>query len=211
MEEKRKDDYYSRQRGMGIFHNGHLSLSVWQGDAPTVGTDPMTGTDTTEVGSTTIASFTFEGAWLGMPSSFGNFHGVEFGMGLRTSPWDLFMQLGTGVTFFNLGTGQPGSIRIGGGFGFGFNFAHGYGYARGRAAMVIIPTKVDVEASIQWTPTSASTNYFDEKQMRVSAWYRPGKKDTAYEVYLEKITREDTSTMVEREFDGFGVGIGIAK
>jgi hypothetical protein len=204
------DDYYSRQRAMGIFHHGHLAVSVWQGDQPVTmtampGEMPM-GTQDKKIG--TLA---FEGAWLGLPSSFGNFHGVEFSTGVRTEPWDFWMSFGTAVTLFNLGHGGPGSLRVGGSFGAGFNFAHGFGYVRGRAALVLIPKRLDIEASWQWTPPSASTKNYDEQQRRISAWYRPGKAETAYELYIETFKRVDDFRQLEREFDGVGAGIGIAK
>jgi hypothetical protein len=202
------DDYYSRERGMGIFHHGHLSVSVWQGDQPITGA-MAPATETTQ--SKTIGSFSFDAIWLGLPSSFGNFHGMEISTGVRTEPWDFWLSFGTAFTVFNLGHGGPGSIRLGGSFGAGFNFAHGFGYVRGRAAMVLIPKRLDVEASWQWTPPSASTKHYDEQDMRVSAWYRPGKAETAYEVYIEHFKRQDELRSLEREFDGYGVGIGIAK
>ncbi|CAN5902759.1 hypothetical protein BH11MYX2_BH11MYX2_23430 [soil metagenome] len=205
------DDYYSRERGMGIFHHGHLSASVWSGNTPVTDAGmPAPGVDEMTK-SATIGTIAFEGVWLGLPSSFGNFHGVEFSTGIRTSPWDLWMSFGTAVTLFNLGHGGPGSIRLGGSFGAGFNFAHGFGYVRGRAAMVLVPKKLDVEGSWQWTPPTASTGHYDEQQMRVSAWYRPGKPETAYEVYIEHFKRQDDLRSLAREFDGYGIGIGIAK
>jgi hypothetical protein len=205
------DDYYSRERGMGIFHHGHISVSVLQGDAP-VTADGMQMPGATEMTEgKTLGSFAFDAVWLGLPSSFGNFHGMEFSSGVRTGPFDFWMSFGTAVTIFNLGHGGPGSIRLGGSFGAGFNFAHGFGYVKGRAAMVVLPKRLDVEGSWQWTPPSASTKNYDEQDMRVSAWYRPGKADTAYEVYIEHFKRQDDLRSLERELDGYGVGIGIAK
>ena len=146
----RPDDYYSRQRAYGIFHKGRLAVGVWSGESPVMENDMATGA----LGDATIGSLTFEGAWLGLPSSFGNHHGIEFSTGIRTAPWDFWMSFGTAVTLLNVGHGGPGSFRIGGSFGCGFNFAHGFGYVKGRAAVVVVPRKLDLEVSSQWTPRS---------------------------------------------------------
>jgi hypothetical protein len=211
-EREREDDYYSRARGVGIFHHARVVVGGLAGLAPAFMTDAsgaavaMPG----ETTSVTMASVAIEGAYLGLPSSFGNFHGIEMGTGVRSGPWDYWLNLGTAVSFFNVGRGGPLSIRLGGSFGAGFNLAHGYGYLRGRAAIVIIPRTLDAEVSVQWTPTSASTGNFDERLSRISVWYRPGDTSTrAFEAYVEQLVRQDDEAEHEREFDGIGAGIGM--
>jgi len=206
---ERKDDYYQRKGGAyGIFHGSRLSLGVAMGDAPQFMTD-MNGTEvSTGDAGATMAVLAFEGAYLELPSSYGNFHGIEFSAGLRSTPIDFWLSFGTAVTFFNIGRGQPGSFRLGGSFGAGFNLAHGFGYIRARAALVIIPTKVDAEMSVQWTPSSASTQNYDERTTRISVWYRYGKSRKAVEGYIERYQRLDEFQVNKREFDGYGVGVG---
>ena len=58
--------------------------------------------------------------------------------------------------------------------------------------MIILPGKLDVEASAQWTPASASTDNYQVKAYRVSAWWRLSSKSTrALEVYAERFSRLD--------------------
>ena len=178
--------------------------------------DPTTGMTSTMLASRTTAAIAFDAGFLGLPSSFAptNFHGIEFSTGIRLSKFDFWMSFGTAVTFLNLGHGGPGTLRIGGSFGAGFNLAHGYGYVRGRGALVILPEKLDVELSAQWTPPSASTSNYDEQEWRVSAWYRlDDKRRRAVEVYVEKFSRVDADPMVmdARELEGgVGGGLGIS-
>lgn len=204
---KRVDDYYSRQRAFGIFHRGRLALGAHSGNAPVM----MDGVATGATEGRTMAMLAFDGAYLGLPSSFGNFHGVEFSTGLRAAPFDFWLSFGTAVTFLNIGHGGPGSFRIGGSFGAGFNLAHGFGYVRGRAALVVIPMKLDAEVSVQWTPPSASTSNFDEQLRRISVWYRPGKSKFAWEVFVEQFRRIDATSDLEREFDGYGAGLAMTR
>lgn len=202
----RVDDYYSRQRGLGMFHKSRLVVGALSGEALPF-TDGMPGAT---LASTTRFSLGVDGVFLAMPSSFGNFHGIEFSSGVRTSPFDFWLSGGTAVTLLNIGKGGPGSLRIGGGFGMGFNLAHGYGYVRGRAALVIVPMKLDVEVSAQWSPPAASTNNYDEQTMRASAWYRPSKSQRAYEVFIETYHRIDDTAMTDKEFEnGVGGGVGL--
>ena len=200
------DDYYSRQRGYGMFHRSRLTLGGYAGQAPGF----MDGTATGTLEDKTVYALAWDVGYLGLPSSFGNFHGMEFSMGMRTAPFDFFMSFGTAVTFFNLGRGGIGSLRLGGSFGAGFDLSQGYGYVRGRAAMVVIPKKLDVEVSVQWSPPSASTNNYDTQTSRLSAWYRPGKGKRAWEAYVEAFHRTDAMADTDREFDGAGGGIGAA-
>lgn len=202
------DDYYSRQRGVGIFHKSRLTLGGMTGTVPNFVEDmaPATPGETKGV---FVGSLGLEGSLLALPSSYGNFHGIEFSTGLRSTPIDYWLQLGTSVTLFNLGRGGIGSIRVGGGFGAGFNLAHGYAYLRGRVAIVVVPAKVDIEINASWTPTSASTHNYDEQQYRVSAWYRPGKSKRAFEVFVESLRRVDDSADEKRELEGVGGGIGM--
>ena len=103
---------------------------------------------------------------------------------------------------------------VGGSFGAGFNLAHGYGYIRGRAAAVILPERLDVEISAQWTPRSASTSDYDEQTWRISAWYRLNEKSgRAAELYVETFSRVDADPMTtgDREIvDGAGAGVGFS-
>ncbi|MFT3694416.1 MAG: hypothetical protein QM831_14815 [Kofleriaceae bacterium] len=201
------DTYYARDRGIGIFHNARVVASLMNGTTPDLMNGAITAPGATR--DVTIVSAQFDGVYLALPSAFGNFHGIEFSGGLRSEPIDLWAQLGTAVTLLNLGHGGPGSIRIGGGFGFGFNFAHAYGYVRARAALVVIPRKLDVEASAQWTPPSASTENYDERILRASLWYRPGRSERAYEVFVESLRRDDAMADRDRELDAIGGGIGM--
>ncbi len=200
--------YYKRTRGVGVFHRTRMVLGGLVGEAPDVmdGATPVPGAtkDVTQFG------VAVEGAFLGLPSSFGHFHGIEGAAGVRGAPWELWMQGGTAVTLLNLGHGGPLSLRLGGGFGAGFDFAHGYGYVRGRAALVVLPDKLDAEASVSWTPPSASTGDFDQRTMRVSVWLRAGKRSRAYEAYLESFHRLADGVDHKREVEGIGGGIGLS-
>jgi hypothetical protein len=205
------DDYYDRKRGIGMFHSARLAVGVLQGTAPNPMDGAAPGTPVMDK-DVTQGELAFEGVYLGLPSTFGHFHGIELSTGIRTEPIDLWMQFGTAVSLFNIGRGGPGSLRVGGSFGAGFNLAHGYGYVRGRAAIVIVPARLDAEVSATWTPSSASTSNFDELLYRASVWYRPGnpgRSKRAYEAYVEALHRTDDSRDLEREFVGIGGGIGM--
>jgi hypothetical protein len=208
--------YYSCERPFGIFHNTRLVIGGLSGDAAVTTMDPATGTATTSIEGRTAGVIAFEGAFLGVPSSFAptNFHGIELSTGIRSSKFDFWLSFGTAVTFLNLGHGGPGTLRLGGSFGAGFNLAHGYGYVRGRAAAVILPEQLDVEVSAQWTPPSASTGDYDEQNMRISAWYRLNAKNgRAAELYIETYSRVDGDPMTtgDREIiDGVGAGVGFS-
>lgn len=203
---KEPDDYYSRQRGYGMFHRSRLTVGGYAGQAPGF----MGGVATGTIEDKTVYAIAWDVGYLGLPSSFGNFHGMEFSMGMRNAPFDFFMSFGTAVTFLNVGRGGIGSFRLGGSFGAGFDLSQGYGYVRGRAAMVVIPKKLDVEVSVQWSPPSASTNNYDTQTSRLSAWYRPGTGKRAWEAYVEAFHRTDDKNETDREFDGAGGGIGAA-
>jgi len=213
--------YYNCERGFGIFHSSRLVIGALSGDVATTTMDPATGATTSSYGGKTAGVLAFEAAYLGIPSSFAptNFHGIEFSTGLRTSPFDFWLQFGTGVTVLNLGSGGIGTLRVGGGFGAGFDLAHGYGYLRGRAAMIIVPERLDIEVSTQWTPASASTDNFDVESYRLSAWWRlDAKRKRAVEFYVEKFSRLDadrdaTNPMYgndEEIVDGMGFGLGLS-
>jgi hypothetical protein len=205
-ERERPDDYYSRQRGVGMFHSSRLVLGALAGSVPDTAMDAMSLADK----DVTMYSLAFEGVYLGLPSSYGNFHGIEFSAGVRTSPWDFWASFGTAISFLNVGRGGPGSFRLGGSFGAGFNLAHGYGYVRGRVAMVILPARLDAEVSASWTPTSASTQHYEEIISRASLWYRPNRgSDRAYEAFVESFSRQDDRARDDREVSGLGAGFGM--
>lgn len=205
------DDYYDRKRGVGMFHQSRLAVGVMKGTAPNF-TDDMPPVTPGETKDVTQGELSFEGVYLGLPSAYGHFHGIEFSTGLRSEPIDFWAQFGTAVSLFNLGRGGPGSLRVGGSFGAGFNLAHGYAYVKGRTAIVLIPARLDAEVSAMWTPPSASTSNYDEVLYRASVWYRPGapgESKRAYEAYVEAFHRTDDSTDKKREFVGIGGGIGL--
>lgn len=205
------DDYYDRKRGIGMFHKSRMTIGVLQGNAPNF-VDGMAPADPMDEKSVTRGEFALEGVYLGIPSAYGHFHGIEFSTGLRSSPIDFWLQGGTAVSLFNIGRGGPGSLRVGGSFGAGFNLAHGYGYVKGRAAIVLIPAQLDGEVSAFWVPASASTGNYDELIYRASVWYRPsgsGGSKRAYEVYGEMYHRTDESAVLEKEFTGIGAGVGM--
>ncbi len=205
-ERERPDDYYSRQRGVGMFHSSRLVLGALAGSVPDTAMDAVTLEDK----DVTMYSLAFEGVYLGLPSSYGNFHGIEFSAGVRTSPWDFWASFGTAISFLNVGRGGPGSFRLGGSFGAGFNLAHGYGYVRGRVAMVILPARLDAEVSASWTPTTASTQHYEEVISRASLWYRPSRgSERAYEAFVESFSRQDDSSRDDREVSGLGAGLGM--
>lgn len=200
------DDYYSRQRGVGMFHSSRLVLGALAGSVPDTAMDAATLQDK----DVTMYSLAFEGVYLGLPSSYGNFHGIEFSAGIRTSPWDLWASFGTAISFLNVGRGGPGSFRLGGSFGAGFNLAHGYGYVRGRVAMVLLPARLDAEVSTSWSPPSASTQNYQELVSRASLWYRPSRgSDRAYEAFVESFARQDDLARDDREVSGVGAGFGM--
>lgn len=205
------DDYYDRKRGVGMFHSSRMTIGVLQGNAPKF-VDGMPPADPMEEQSATRGELAVEGVYLGIPSAYGHFHGIEFSTGLRSSPIDVWVQGGTAVSLFNIGRGGPGSLRVGGSFGAGFNLAHGYGYVKGRAAIVLIPAQLDGEVSAFWVPSSASTGNYDERIYRASVWYRPGGSGgskRAYEVYGEMYHRTDDTRVLEKEFTGIGAGVGM--
>ena len=203
-------DYYKRTRGVGVFHQSRLVVGALVGDVAdlTTGANGMTTPGATK--GVTMGSLAFEAAYLGVPSSFGHFHGIEMSSGVRSGPWDFWLQGGTAVTLFNLGRGGPMSVRLGGGFGAGFDLAHGYAYVRGRAALVLVPDKLDAEASVTWTPPSASTDDYDQRTMRVSVWMRAGKRSRAYEGYVESFHRLADGRDDDREVEGLGAGLGMS-
>lgn len=204
------DRYYKRTRGVGVFHSSRLIFGVLGGQAPAFmdGAAPAMPGATKDV---TQLSVGFEATYLGLPSSFGHFHGLEIATGVRTGPWDFWFQAGTALTLFNVGHGGPLSLRVGGGFGAGFDLAHGFAYVRGRAAVVVVPEKIDAEASLTWTPSSASTGNYDQQSARLSVWVRPSaKRGRAYEGYVEAFHRLDDAADREREVEGLGGGIGVS-
>ena len=206
-----EDNYFACDRGFGIHHKSRFVIGAISGMVPTI--DSMTSMPTGTTEATTMASIAFDVAFLGIPSSFSNanFHGFEMSTGLRSGKTDFWFQFGTAVTVLNLGHGGPLTMRFGGSFGAGFNLAHGYGYVRGRAAVVLLPNKLDAEVSVQWTPTSASTSNYEERDMRLSAWYRYGTKNNALELYVQKLSRVDAMADDDREIiDGFGGGVGLS-
>ena len=205
------DDYYDRKRGIGMFHSSRMTIGVLQGKAPNF-VDGMAPTDPMDEKSVTRGEFALDGVYLGIPSSYGHFHGIEFSTGLRTGPIDFWLHGGTAFSLFNIGRGGPGSLRVGGSVGAGFNLAHGYGYVRGRAAIVLIPAQLDGEVSAFWVPSSASTGNYEELVYRASVWYRPsgsGGSKRAYEVYGEMYHRTDDTAVLEKEFTGIGAGVGM--
>lgn len=219
------NSYYSCERGYGIFHDTRLAVGALTGNAATTAMDPTTMTPTTTYGGVTAGQIAFEGVYLAVPSSFAptNFHGIELSTGLRSSKFDFWLSFGTAVTLLNVGSGGVGTFRIGGSFGAGFDLAHGYGYVKGRAAMIILPERLDVEASAQWTPVSASTDNYDVQAYRISAWYRmSAKSKRAIELYVEKYTRKNVlrpdamdpmaaQFVDDREIlDGVGFGLGLS-
>jgi hypothetical protein len=202
--------YFACDRGFGIHHKSRLVVGALSGSVPTLGMD---GAPTGISEDSTMMSIAFDVAFLGLPSSFSNanFHGFEMSTGLRSGKTDFWFQFGTAVTALNLGHGGPLTMRIGGSFGAGFNLAHGYAYLRGRAAVVVLPNKLDVEVSTQWTPTSASTSKYEERDSRISAWYRYGAKNNALEVFVQRFSRVDAMADDDREIiDGFGGGVGLS-
>lgn len=202
------DRYYKRTRGVGIFHSSRLLVGTLVGAVPDLENGMITTPGATR--DATMVSLGFDGAFLGLPSSFGHFHGIEVSTGVRGAPFDWWLSAGTAVTLFNLGEGGPLSLRVGGGFGGGFNFAHGFGYVRGRAALVVIPETVDAEVSAVWIPPSASTGGFEERTLRVSAWWRANpRKARAFEAYVEAVRRSDATRDHGREVDGIGGGVGM--
>ncbi len=209
-------EHYSRARGLGIFHKGHAYVGVLGGD-----TFDATGMATSSTG----AVLAFEGVFLGMPSLYGNMHGIEGFASIRTGPTDVNVGFGFPVTFFNIGRGQPLSLRLGGSFGVGIGNQQAFGYIRGRGALVVIPDRLDLEASAQWTPPSASSAFgdavgdFDTRTLRAAAWYRYGKGSAGrfIEIYAEYFERTRTVTataanptpMVDRTDDVAGLGLGV--
>jgi hypothetical protein len=159
--------------------------------------------------------------FLGLPSMYGNFHGIETFVGIVTAPFDLYWGFGLPITFLNLGRGGPGSLRLGGSFGIGLAYRHAFAYVRGRAAAVLVPEKIDVEASLRWIPDSADGMYsgdddFNDTNLRISAFYHPSgkKKGRSWEVFVQMWERErrddgapSSSRSGEVKATVFGVGM----
>ena len=217
-------DWYGRANAVGIYHGSRLTLGAFLGSKPLLENEIDSGKTESAMG----LNVTFEGGWLGAPSAYGNFHGIEYGMGLRLNPNDLWGSIGFPVTFLNIGRGAPGSFRLGGSFGTGIGLVQSYVYFRGRAAAVIVPNLIDVEASVQWTPVGASATWgsapgdFEDLNARASMWYRKGRSKRAYEVYLEYFERDrrgfgalpegaqPRQNERDGEVSGVGVGVGIS-
>ena len=209
-------ELYSRARGLGIFHKGHAYVGVLSGD-----TFDATGMAISSTG----AVLAIEGVFLGMPSLYGNMHGIEGFASIRTGPTDINVGFGFPVTFLNIGHGQPLSLRLGGSFGVGIGNQQAFAYIRGRGAVVVIPDRLDLEASVQWTPSSASSAFgdtvgdFDTRTLRAAAWYRYGKGSAGrfIEVYVEYFERTriviataaNPTPMVDRTDDVAGLGLGL--
>jgi hypothetical protein len=85
-----------------------LVLGGLAGSVPDTAMDAVTLEDK----DVTMVSLAFEGVYLGLPSSYGNFHGIEFSAGVRCSPWDFWASSGTAISFLNVGRGGPGSDRV---------------------------------------------------------------------------------------------------
>lgn len=202
------DDYYTRKGGLGVFHNARIAVGALSGTTPNF-VDEMPPATAGETRAVTSGSLVFEGSFLPLPSSYGQFHGIEFSTGVRSAPFDLWGQFGTSVSLLNVGRGGPGSFRVGGGFGVGLSFAHAYAYVRGRLAFVVLPRKLDVEVGVFWVPRSASTSSYEERAYRAAAWYRPGKSKRAFELFVETLSRFDDTGDFQREVDGVGGGIGM--
>lgn len=217
--------WYGRTNAVGIYHGNRLTLGGL------FGTVPKLEDDETDAGATQSAlglALVFEGGWLGIPSQYGNFHGLEYQVGVRLNPNDFWGAVGFPVTFLNVGRGMPGSLRLGGSFGTGIGSTQAYLYVRGRAAMVIIPDLIDVEASVQWTPVATSAAWgnapgnYEDLNLRGSMWYRMGRTKRAYEVYVEYYERDrrgfaplaDGANPRHNERDGevkgFGLGVGLS-
>ena len=206
---------YSRARALGIYHKAHVMVGLVQGD---VATEQSGGMFTVESKTAFMAELDL--GFLGLPSMYGNFHGIETFMGIVTTPFDLYWGFGLPLTFLNVGSGGPGSFRLGGSFGVGLAYKHAFAYVRGRAAAVIVPEKVDVEASLRWIPDSADGMYsgdddFNDTNLRISAFYHPGgKKGRAWEVFLQMWERQrrdtgERSTRSDGEVKATVLGVGM--
>jgi hypothetical protein len=159
-----------------------------------------------------------EGVYLGMPSLYGNYHGIEGGIYLRTGPGEVAVTMGFPMTFLNIGRGQPGSIRIGNSFGVAWGNIHSYAYAKPRVALVVIPDKLDIEVLAIWAPVAVSSDYLRKTLYRASAWWRLGapKASRFLEVYAESFTRElDASDAdiqmknLKHSNDSKGITVGV--
>lgn len=105
------DRYYRRTRGVGIFHSSRLLVGALVGAVPDLENGMITTPGATR--DATMVSLGFDGAFLGLPSSFGHFHGIELSTGVRVAPFDWWLSAGTAVTLFDLGEGGPLTVRVG--------------------------------------------------------------------------------------------------
>jgi len=213
------DDYFSRKRGIGMFHRARVALGGFNGQQPALMGVPARGnTD----GATSFA-FQMDLTELGVRTRLGNYAGYELSVGLRTHPAESWSAIGSAVTFLNLGDGGAGSLRLGGAFGIGgcttwnatpgaiFKHSLPWAYVRGRGAVVLIRKTLDAELSMRWTPASASRAGFDERDVRLSFWYRRGPDGvSAWEGYVEWFQRQVDDLDSPHEFVGIGGGVGLA-
>lgn len=159
----------TRAKGVGMANQAHGFVGFVTGNNPT---------------DESVSGFfgEFQLSLLGLPSQYGNYHGIEMTGGLsKLEKWDMWVTIGTPVTFLNIGKGDtPGSIRLGGSFGAGIGFRRAYAYLRARAAFTI-NKKINVEASYRWDPASASIGITrdegtEETRIRVSVFAVLGGK-----------------------------------
>ncbi len=182
---------YSRARGVGIYHKAHLMAGVFQTEIASM----VDGGGVTRENKTSFL-FELDMSYLGVSSMYGNFHGIEMFTGIVSAPFDMYWGFGMPITFLNVGHGGPGTLRLGGSFGVGLAYHHAFAYLRGRAAAVIIPDKLDVEASYRWIPDSADATYsgsgsFEDTNLRISAFYHTGgKKGRAWELFVQVWERQ---------------------
>jgi len=97
------DDYYDRKRGIGMFHQARLAIGALQGTTPNLMDGMVVTPGATK--DVTQGELAFEAVFLGLPSSYGHFHGIEVSSGLRSTPIDFWAQFGSAVSLFNIGRG----------------------------------------------------------------------------------------------------------
>lgn len=205
--------------GVGMYHNGLLSLSILTGDiaAPTEEGMPAPPLGTEE--AATMFYGYFGAAFLEVPSSYGNRHGLEIWMDLLTKPFDMNLAFGFPFTMITIGKGGPLTSRLGGVIGFGVGYKGAFGYGGLRGTGVLIPGRLDGELQVLWTPQSAYSAWSDGDHeilnIRASLFYTTAG-GTTIQAFLQLYDRTRAAVdMSGNDIEitvakGGGIGLGLA-
>lgn len=223
-----EDEDIEPEGGIGIGNFARYSVQASKVEVAPERDDNGTLSETSYDSSIAL-KFALDLSALILPSVNNNKHGFEGSVSVTLFPFDFDVWGGTAVTMLSLGHGGIGTLRVRGGFGVGMSYNHTYAYLKTQAAAVIVPDKIDVEASLYWIPNQVSHAWgdnagdFDEQRRRASLYYKRGEDKAKIELYLEHTDRlrgghaEDFSFPRENftvrdpddDMRGFGVGVSM--